>query len=265
MLKLHLCTLLLLLVWACNKSPVDSSVNLTGNGSIAGNITDKYFYPIRTISNAKIYISSSSEIDSVLADSSGTFQFLQLPVDLYTLKVIANSYDTITTTFAVQNGKTSILNIELSLIYKYELGTVLAGFTDTTNVETVFRLFSSQGLTINNLQGFDHQSNLSIDSLSIIRDILKSKSYLNETDNTIFIYNGVIRIVGGFNNLDSIKMADWNETKTRLKIVSVPSSYRDGNFHTEDGQEVIWVRSLRSYSIIKWLELNYYVPIRFGK
>ena len=265
MLKYLVCILLLFPVWACNKSPVDSTGNSNSSGSIVGTITDKYRYPIRAIPNSKLYLSSGSKIDSTLSDSSGRFQFLQISTGLYTFRVCANGYDTVTQVLAVQHGDSSTLNIELSWSSKYVLGTLLIGFTDSTTVESVFHLISSLGLTIKSLSCFTHESNLPVDSLSLVRSILGSKPYLTETDYTIYVYNGVIRIVGGFKNLDSTSMADWMQTKSQLRIVSALSPYNYATVHAEEGQEIIWVRNLRIYPMIKWLDLDWFIIVRFGK
>ena len=259
--RLHPHIFLLAFVCACNKNPVNFTAGPDLPGSLNGTIADKYLYPIWPISNARVRIISASVLDSATTDSSGKFQFLQLPDGNYTLTVTAAAYDTVSTTILIEKTDPLTVSIELSPVYRYEAGTVLAGFKDSITVDSVFHLFSSLGLTIRRLNGFDHQSNLPADSLPMVREVLKSKPYLNETDYTVFAYNGVIKIVGGFNNLDSTKVADWCDTGTRLKISSVPSPYRDGEIHTQDGQEIVWVRSLRGYPMIRWLELNYYIPI----
>ena len=259
MLKSFLCFLLVLLVSGCTKNPVSYSSG--SKGSFMGTVTAKYFYPVREISSARVFVNSSLISDSALTDSNGSFQFPELPPGHYSVNITADTYDPVDTTIEVVSDEAKTLAIEMPLIYRYELGTVLVGFKDSTTVESAFELFSSLNLTVKSLMGFDHQSNLPTDSLSFVRSALESKPYLTETDYTIFVADGVIRIVGGFNNLDSAKMADWERTKTQLEIVSVPSSYRDGNIQTESGQEIFWVCHLSNYQIVKWLVLDYYVPI----
>jgi hypothetical protein len=261
--RLYLAIILFIAIASCNKNPLDMSNTSNYPGSISGTVKDKYNFPVRTISQARVFLSSLHYIDSTLTDSSGFFQFNQIPADSYQLVITANTYDTVTTAIVLHDGGTIPIDVELSLIYEYELGTILAGFKDTTSVVTAFVICSQLGLTLARLNGFDHISTLPTDSLVFARNILHSKSYLSCTEYTVFSYNDTIRVGCTFYSLTNENIADWMETQNQLKIVSVPSIYRNGEIHTQSGQEVFWVRELRNYPIIEWLELNYRIPIIF--
>lgn len=261
MSRLSITIIILLILLGCNKNLIISPDNTNSYGSVVGIITDRYCYPISPVPNARVSIRSASYSDSTHTDSSGAFKFVLLRNGVYTLEAVADIYDTLDTTFTMRNADTLSVSLELPLIYEYELGTVLAGFQDTATVTYVFQLCSNLGLSIKKLKGFDHKSKISVDSLSFVRTILQSKNYLVVTDYTVFSYGGAIWYVGGFRNLDSVKVADWIRTQNQLKFISVSSPYRDGNIQTQEGQEVVWIRALRNYPVIRWLTLNYLIPI----
>lgn len=262
MLKAFLSFFLVVVASGCNNNPVSPAS--AGKGSITGTITAKYFYPVRGISGSLVIAISPSTSDSVLTDGSGNFQFPGLHAGRYSINITASMYYTVDTTIEVVGDKASALAIETPLTYRYESGTVLVGFKDSTTVESAFELFSGLGLTVKSLKGFNYRSNLPTDSLSFVRRVLESKTYLTETDYTVFVADGFITVLGFFNNLDSAKVADWEQAKAQLQLVSVPYSYQDGNIQTEPGQEIVWVKSLNKYPMVKWLELNYYALKRFS-
>jgi len=254
--------ILLLALNSCRNNPVTSNNSTTNSlTSIRGTITDKYDYPIRPIANAQVFLSTGSTVDTTFSDSSGNYLFLKVPAGANTLVVSAATYNLLVITLEGQNEDTVIFNIELTSSYRYVLGEVDVGFADSTTVEKAFTFISGLGLTIEQLNGFNCQSNLPTDSLSSVQQILGSKSYLDQNSKSIFVSNGAITILETFINLDSGKIADWVATEAQLKITSIPTPYRDGYIQTQKGQEVVWVIKLKNYPIVKWLELDYYIPM----
>ncbi len=252
--------LLLFAVLGCNKDPNEPNNHIIGHGSVGGKTIWKYRYPDHPVTSAKVSIESASYIDSTNTDSEGQFRFDDLPTGIYTLKAMRYDYKPIDTTLNILNGDTLSINLELPFIYDIVLGTVLAGFQDTTSVQHTFQLCSSLGLTVKRLSGFSQQSNLPVDSLAFVRAALLPKSYLTVTNSTVYSYQGKIWIVGTFNNLDSAKIADWTQTQNQLQIASIPTAFRTGNIETQEGEEIYWVTMLKSHSCIDWLMLDYYVP-----
>ncbi len=257
----HLFAFVLLLANACEKNPADPSTQGSTTSTVVGSVTDKYHYPMRPIPNATLLLSSQSGVDSTLSDSTGRFHFHQVLKGPHVLRTWAAHCDTVSITFATNGEDTVTRDAELSLIYPFDPGIVVAGFTDSTEVDSVVQRCASLGLTVETLYGFICESRLAPDSLAYVRSVLTSKTYLDETDYTIYVSNGVIRIVGQFVTIGVADLDDWRATRAQLQISSIPSPYRNGVIRTQEGQEIYWVRALRTYSMIRWLELSYRIPI----
>jgi hypothetical protein len=251
----------LAIILGCRGNPSEAPTPAKSRGSISGTMVARYFYPDYPVSNAMIHLTSAQFTDSTRADSSGHFEIPNIPPGTYTLLASASTYDTLDSTIVITGGVPLTFRLELSLIYDYVPGVILAGFTDSCTIVQVFELCTAFDLSVGYLAGFDHRSLLPTDSLDIVRQVLYSKPYLGATDNTVFVHDDTIRIVPHFYHMDSAAVMDWLYTQQQLSVVSVPTIYRDGDLHTEDGLEIVKIGDLRSHPIIRWLRLSYRYPI----
>lgn len=156
---------------------------------------------------------------------------------------------------------------ELTPEYDFVPTEVLLMTDGTVNIREVFEFINlfDHEVEVESVTNEVYLSDLPSDSLNYVLDYLNAKSYTNDKVWSVTGYRhyatDVITIFPKFFDIKNQEnQADWLESMQILKLREKGEGFII-LFHVPEGQEKEWEKRFEAYDFVKWVELNYKVPI----
>jgi len=156
------------------------------------------------------------------------------------------------------SDKKEITNPESESL-NYVQGEVGFGLKDSVTLEEVADyVYSLNNISIDNIVSFQYKSDLSQDSMQIIKSTFELKSYIwSGTTKTSYL-NSESKILIEFwvKNFRAEDLEDWGLLKNRFQLYHSPYYFQLGILKVEVGKEKEWINNLSNSNLFRFVELN---------
>jgi hypothetical protein len=141
----------------------------------------------------------------------------------------------------------------------YVQGEVGFGLKDNVDLEEIADyVYSLNNISIDEIVSFQYISNLSQDSVQIIKTTFESKQFIwSGTTKTSYL-NSESKILVEFwvKNFRAEDRKDWEILKKRFQLYHSPYNFQLGILKVEVGKEKEWIDILSKSNLFRFVELN---------
>jgi len=199
-----------------------------------------------------------------MLDTASSFQFEGVPRTQFNLRATRSDYDTVSIFVDLTIVDTARMEIGLTMIEGFVPGEIIVGLCDTVSLRTLVSFTSVAGMPIKSTGTFEYSTDsLSEDSALTIRNVLLSKPYLSKS--SIVVLNNRVRI-SRFVNLTPESLQDWESECSRLGFREAAAlGTRYALLGVSPGTEAIWIQLLGPHPMVRFIHLNGYGTIDYGR
>ncbi len=145
----------------------------------------------------------------------------------------------------------------------YVPGDLVVGIASSATLEDAFFIFTAYGLSIEQADGFLYTSPYPADSAASLAAYLDTKPYIHAHgfgvgSGNVFVHyqTRVLQVALTYWDMNGVNQHDWTVTHRALQLTRVASPFQYLVLRVPAGQELQWLKKVRTNTITTWAELN---------
>lgn len=156
-------------------------------------------------------------------------------------------------------------DVEEKIESEFVKGDVIVGINPEVQLEKLFTYTNSFGLKIDQISGYTYTTTIPKDSIPFIKTVLDAKNYIKTRNFSASIWTHyqteTTYSTTMLWDMDLTNQQDFIQTKNSLRMADNLSATKTMVLKVPEGQELYWIKKLKSFSWVRWAEPNWVATI----